>query len=157
MKQQLISIKRLVLATGMFVMLGMSTLALADSITINYKDANGVDQTLVIDGNSSDADLTLAASLIEGGGVTVTSTITESTADASLATLAASISSKASSPDNAMAICDNVATSNPTAASKIKEACNAELPSKKMNPGTGGGKPTTTPPPYVPVTSPNRP
>lgn len=152
--KNLMNVKRTVLAVFMLLMMGMSTLALADSITIKYKDATGVEQTLVIDGNSSDADLTLAASLIESGA-TVTSTITESTADANLATLAASIADKVSNAVNAMSICDNVATSKPAVAGKIKAACNKKLANKKMNKGKGRDQSTTTPPPYVPVASPN--
>ena len=117
MKQQLVSLKRLVLVTLLLTMTGISTLAVADEILLGYKDANGVEQTLVIDGNSSDEDLALAASLIETSNVTVTSNVT-GTGD-SLAALTASVASKASSPDNATLIGNVVAASNAAEASAI--------------------------------------
>jgi len=123
MKQQLVSLKRLVLVTLLLTMTGISTLAVADEILLGYKDANGVEQTLVIDGNSSDEDLLLAASLIETNNVAVTSNVTRT--GAFLDALAASVASKASSPGNATLIGNVIAASNPAEASAIRCAVNA--------------------------------
>jgi len=56
------------LAVMLFLLAGMST-ALADQVTLTYKDADSNEQTLSVDVNSSVTDLALAASLLGEDGV----------------------------------------------------------------------------------------
>jgi len=166
MKQLLVSLKSLVLATLVLTMTGITTLAFADEIILGYKDVNDVKQTLVIDADSSDEDLVLAASLIETSNLTVTSNFTG--ASASLAELAAAIASKASSPTSAILIGNAVAASNPTEAIPIMCAVYVIIerpdptcpfadivPSYNVPIGSGGGTSTDAPSVYIPVSSPN--
>ncbi len=81
------------LASAIFIaMLALSGPALADTVELSYTDDTGVEQTLVIDENASEADLALAATLILNGNVTVTTT---SDGAGDLAAITASISTAA--------------------------------------------------------------
>ena len=58
-------------AVLLFLLTGMSTV-MADQVSISYVDSSGDPQTLVVDKNSSTADLALAAALSAENGVSAT-------------------------------------------------------------------------------------
>jgi len=109
-----------ILAGVLFLLAGIST-ALADQVTLAYKDADGNEQSLSVDTNSSADDLALAASLMGEDGVGLSHD--PNTGAGSLADIAAAMA--AAAPMYAADVADALATLSPGDAGDIVAAVNA--------------------------------
>lgn len=109
-----------VLAGLLFLLAGMAT-ALADQVTLTYKDANSNEQSLTVDANSSAEDLALAASLAGEDGVGISHDV--NSGSGTLADIAAAMA--AAAPMYAADIADALATLSPDEAAAIVAAVNA--------------------------------
>jgi len=106
-----------VLAVLLLSLVSIST-AMADEITLTYVDANGAEQTLTVDAESSAEDLALAASLMGTDGVVVT--YNADSGSGTIAEIAGAMT--AASPDLAVIITETLVAAAPDLSADIVAA-----------------------------------
>lgn len=130
----------------MFSMMGVSTMASADYLTLYYKGQDAKEQTLIVDSYDTNL-LSRAANLIEVGGVKVTTTFNSYQENErygtkrginSLRAIAKILALQASSRGNATSICNVIlatfASSDPKYAKKTAKFIERSIRQKKSFP-----------------------